>query len=105
MIKCDDTCSTCNGSTINSCTSCSLLDKRELSSGLCICKERYFESSSKCVECHYSCLTCSDTTYDCVTCSSNDNRVQSGSKCKCEDAYYDIVDTHICGGKVMMTII
>ena len=59
ITNCDASCLTCSGTSSTSCTSCPAL--ATLSSGKCICKDKFYMASTPythCEKCHISCKTC-----------------------------------------------
>lgn len=95
-MSCHYSCLTCSG-TSNDCTSCEPTYNRTLdpiTNSSCPCNTYYYDDlvSPQCQPCHYSCLTCTDSS-TCATCDSSSlaYRVYDGNTdlCKCKDGYFD----------------
>jgi hypothetical protein len=50
-----------------------------------ICKAGYYESGGVCLECHYSCATCSGSATSCTSCPAQNThfRLTSTNSCPC----------------------
>ena len=66
-----------------------------MKNNLCACKAGYWDNNTaSCIKCHYSCLTCDNST-SCNTCDSTKLRYKidpvpiEGSLCLCNDKTYD----------------
>ncbi|KAL4454555.1 hypothetical protein ABPG74_021760 [Tetrahymena malaccensis] len=97
--KCDQSCLTCFDSTNTGCKTCQ--NDRILNSGSgsgsCICKPGSYENPSLkiCVQCHYSCRTCSGpNANNCILCQ--DYRTLNMNSCLCNQGFYDDSDQKSC---------
>jgi hypothetical protein len=97
---CSATCLTCtNGS---ACTSCNASLFRNLTGGICACRNGYYElynadQSRTCKPCSPECLTCSIAPTSCTSCDPSKNRAAgvdaSGHQtCICQPGYYSTSD-------------
>jgi len=73
-IICDSSCLTCAGPAANQCTNCSPGRKAQgsaASQGFCVCPDGSLPNPipGQCLQCHFSCLTCSDSV-KCASCIS-----------------------------------
>jgi hypothetical protein len=93
-VSCHYTCrsATCTNSGANQCATCSAAQLRTyLPDSSCGCMTGYFDNGIElCDNCHYSCLTCTNTNIKCTSCDLATNfRSLSSNDCKCITGYYD----------------
>ncbi|KAL4442387.1 hypothetical protein ABPG74_005728 [Tetrahymena malaccensis] len=101
-VQCDQTCATCQSTTL--CATCNSSQFRVLNptSKLCDCISGYYSSGSlTCQPCDRTCKTCSGGgPTQCLTCDPSQNRQQvtngSDVSCQCLDYYYDLPPNSAC---------
>lgn len=97
--SCHENCKTCNGQSIDKCTSCedsatlengicSCDSSALMGAGTCSCKDGDYKSSTtpvKCTACHDNCKTCTGgEETDCTSCDSS--ATLSEGKCSCDSS-------------------
>lgn len=94
--SCHYSCKTCiNSASCTSCDSTTAFRSLVASSNFCLCRGRYFESSTPntlvCSSCHPTCFECSGSSVNtvCSACSSSANRQLGGTTCVCKSGFYE----------------
>ncbi|SCV69482.1 BQ2448_2502 [Microbotryum intermedium] len=96
-VPCDSSCSTCFGSSANSCLSCAN-SNQVLLNGKCVssCPAGFYTAAnSTCIACHPDCATCGTSFTNCLTCPTT-RPVLSSGRCLLACAstqYYDTPST------------
>ncbi|CAK80488.1 unnamed protein product (macronuclear) [Paramecium tetraurelia] len=92
---CHYTCSDCDLSGEDQCTSCPATRQPDRigTTFKCLCKDSHYFSDKtelECLECHFTCKTCNGSqNNNCLTCNTT-YRQLAMFKCICPDGYYDI---------------